>query len=53
MQIELMYEHAYTLGRILLTDGEQVRVEAASMMGMSAGVTLETTATGGLYEIPA
>ncbi|MGB5975217.1 MAG: TIGR00266 family protein [Nodosilinea sp.] len=50
MQIELMYEHAYTLGRILLTSGEKVRVEAASMMGMSAGITLETTAAGGFMK---
>ena len=52
MQVELMYEPAYTLGRVLLQGGEKVRVEASSMVGMSGGVTLETTATGGIYEIP-
>jgi hypothetical protein len=36
MQVELMYQHAYTLGRVRLAAGEQVRVEAASMVGMSA-----------------
>lgn len=50
MQVELMYEHAYTLGQVLLSGGEQVRVEAASMVGMSSGVTLETSATGGFLK---
>lgn len=50
MQVELMYEHAYTLGKVLLAGGEQVRVEAASMVGMSSGVTLETSATGGFLK---
>jgi uncharacterized protein (TIGR00266 family) len=50
MQVELMYQPAYTLGRVQLAGGEKVRVEAASMVGMSAGMTLETTATGGLMK---
>lgn len=50
MQVELMYQHAYTLGRVRLSGGEKVRVEAASMVGMSNGVTLETTATGGFFK---
>jgi len=50
MEIELMYPNAYTLGRIHLTGGEQVRVEAASMVGMSGGVTVETKATGGFMQ---
>ena len=50
MQVELMYQNAYTLGRISLAGGEQVRVEAASMVGMSGGVTLETKATGGFMQ---
>ncbi len=50
MQIELMYQPAFTLGRVQLTGGEQVRVEAASMVGMSAGMSLETTATGGFMK---
>ncbi|MUG96925.1 TIGR00266 family protein [Scytonema sp. UIC 10036] len=50
MQVELMYQHAYTLGRVRLVGGEKVRVEAASMVGMSSGVTLETTATGGFFK---
>jgi len=50
MQVELMYQNAYTLGRIRLAGGEKVRVEAASMVGMSSGITLETTATGGILK---
>ncbi|MFB2923668.1 MULTISPECIES: TIGR00266 family protein [Aerosakkonema] len=50
MNIELMYQPAYTIGRILLSGGEQVRVEAASMLGMSSGVTLKTEATGGFLK---
>lgn len=50
MQIELMYQPAFTLGRVQLAGGEQVRVEAASMVGMSAGMSLETTATGGFMK---
>jgi uncharacterized protein (AIM24 family) len=50
MQVKLMYEHAYTVGQVSLSGGEQVRVEAASMVGMSGGVTLETQATGGFMK---
>jgi uncharacterized protein (TIGR00266 family) len=50
MQVELMYQPAYTIGRVLLAGGEQVRVEAASMVGMSSGVTLQTQATGGFLK---
>lgn len=50
MNVELMYQPAYTLGRVLLSGGEQVRVEAASMVGLSSGVTLQTQATGGFLK---
>ena len=50
MQVELMYQNAYTLGRLNLAGGEEVRVEAASMVGMSSGVTLKTQATGGFLK---
>ena len=49
MQVELMYQPAFTLGRLCLGRGEQVRVEAAAMVGMSAGTTLETK-TGGFMQ---
>ncbi|MGI0488564.1 TIGR00266 family protein [Pantanalinema rosaneae CENA516] len=50
MQVELMYQPAYTIGRVHLTGGEQVRVEAASMVGMSSGISLQTQATGGFLK---
>ncbi|WP_013322970.1 TIGR00266 family protein [Gloeothece verrucosa] len=50
MEVELMYQSAYTIGRLRLVGGEQVRVESGSMVGMSAGVTLETTTTGGFMQ---
>ena len=48
MQIELLYRPAFSLGIIHLDGGEEVRVEAASMVSMSQGITLETAATGGI-----
>jgi uncharacterized protein (TIGR00266 family) len=50
MQIELLYRPAFSLGIIHLDGGEEVRVEAASMVSMSQGMTLETQATGGLFK---
>lgn len=49
MQVDLMYQHAYTLGRVRLAGGEKVWV-AASMVGMSNGVTLEIQTTGGFMQ---
>lgn len=50
MQIELLYRPAFSMGIIHLGGGEQVRVEAASMVTMSQGITLETQATGGFLK---
>ena len=50
MQIELLYRPAFSLGVINLEGNEQVRVEAASMVSMSQGITLETAATGGFLK---
>ncbi|MBN4000667.1 TIGR00266 family protein [Nostoc sp. LPT] len=50
MEVDLMYQHAYTLGQVRFTGGEKVQIEAASMVGMSHGVTLETRATGGFLQ---
>lgn len=50
MNIELLYRPAFSLGIIHLDGGEQVRVEAASMVSMSQGITLETAATGGFFK---
>ena len=50
MQIELLYRPAFSLGIINLEGNEEVRVEAASMVSMSGGMTLETQATGGFFK---
>jgi uncharacterized protein (TIGR00266 family) len=50
MNVEILYKPAYALGVIALEGGEQVRVEGGSMVGMSAGMTLDTKATGGLLK---
>jgi uncharacterized protein (TIGR00266 family) len=48
MKVELLYRPAFTLGMITLDGNEEVRVEAASMVSMSRGITIETAATGGV-----
>lgn len=48
MRIETEYGPAYTLATATLDPNEEIRVEAGSMVAMSAGVTLETRAAGGL-----
>lgn len=50
MRIELLYRPAFSLGIIHLDGNEEVRVEAASMVAMSDGITLETKATGGFLK---
>ena len=50
MRIELLYRPAFSLGKIYLDAAEEVRVEAASMVAMSEGMTLETEATGGFLK---
>lgn len=50
MQIEILYRPAYSLAVIKLTGGEEIKVEAGSMVSMSSGVILETEATGGLLK---
>jgi uncharacterized protein (TIGR00266 family) len=49
MEIEILYRPSYSLGLLKLEGGEEVRVEGGSMVSMSAGVDLETEATGGLF----
>ena len=50
MDVEILYRPSYSLGVLKLTGGEQVRVEAGSLVAMSAGVTMETAATGGFLK---
>ena len=48
MEVEILYRPSYSLGILSLDGGEEVRVEAGSMVSMSDGVDLETEAAGGL-----
>jgi uncharacterized protein (TIGR00266 family) len=50
MEIEIKYQPSYSLGVIRLAGGEQVRVESGSMVSMTAGISLETAATGGFLK---
>ena len=49
MDIEIFYRPSYSLGVIKLDGGEKVRVEAASMVSMSSGISLETGTGDGLF----
>jgi uncharacterized protein (TIGR00266 family) len=48
MQVEIKYQPSYSLAIAHLEPSETIRVEAGSMVAMSAGMTLETKAAGGL-----
>ena len=50
MDIDILYKPSYSMGVLKLSGGEQVRVEGGAMVSMSAGVTLETKATGGILK---
>jgi uncharacterized protein (TIGR00266 family) len=50
MDIEIMYRPSYSVGKLNLATGEQVRVEGGAMVAMSAGMGMETQATGGLFK---
>jgi uncharacterized protein (TIGR00266 family) len=50
VEIEIKYRPSYSLGMLKLAGGEQVRVEGGSMVAMSAGMMLETKATGGVLK---
>ncbi len=50
MQVEILYRPSYSMAVLKLVGGEQVRVEGGSMVAMSAGMTLETKAAGGVLK---
>ena len=50
MEVEILYRPSYSLAMLKLSGGEQVLVEAGSLVTMSAGVMIETSATGGLFK---
>jgi uncharacterized protein (TIGR00266 family) len=49
MKIEILYRPSYSMGKIDLEGGEEVRVEGGSMVAMSDGMRLQTGATGGFW----
>jgi len=50
MQTEIKYAPSYSLAIVTLGANEPIRVEAGSMVSMTAGITLETKAEGGLLK---
>lgn len=50
MQSEIVYRPAYAMARVQLGPNEEIRVEAGSMVSMSSGITIETSARGGILK---
>ena len=50
MNIDILYRPSYALGVITLIGGEEVQVEAGSMVSMTPGVQIQTKARGGLIK---
>lgn len=50
MNIDILYRPSYALGVITLIGGEEIQVEAGSMVSMSPGVQIQTKARGGLIK---
>ena len=50
MQIELKYRPSYSLGIVQLEPGETLQVEGGSMVSMSADISIQTQARGGLLK---
>ncbi len=48
MQTQILYRPSYSLAVVKLSPNEGIRVEAGSMVSMSAGVSIETDSGGGL-----
>ena len=50
MDVDILYKPTYSLGVLKLAGGEECRVEGGAMVSMSAGVGIETKATGGFLK---
>ncbi len=50
MQIEILYRPSYSVAKVSLAGNETVRTESGAMVGMSAGVSIETKMQGGLLK---
>ncbi|CAN5783638.1 hypothetical protein BH23CHL2_BH23CHL2_32320 [soil metagenome] len=49
MRTEIMYQPSYAVTRVTLDPHEQIRVESGTMISMDPYITLETSASGGLF----
>ena len=50
MDVDILYKPTYALAVLKLAGGEEVRAESGAMVSMSAGVQIETKATGGVLK---
>jgi uncharacterized protein (TIGR00266 family) len=50
MQTEILYRPSYSLALVKLAPNETIRAEGGAMVSMSAGMTLETKAAGGILK---
>ncbi len=48
MQTEILYRPSYSLAKVTLSPSEKIRTEAGAMVSMSADLSVETQARGGL-----
>jgi len=50
VEVEIKYRPSYSLAVARLAPGEPIQVEGGAMVGMSAGMTVETKARGGILK---
>ena len=50
MEVNIMYAPSYSMANVKLGPGENIQVESGSMVSMSFGVNIETSASGGFLK---
>jgi uncharacterized protein (TIGR00266 family) len=50
MEVEIKYRPSYSIAIVRMAANESIQAEGGAMVGMSAGVTLETKAKGGILK---
>ncbi len=50
IKTELLYQPSYSLARVLMEQGDQLRAEGGAMVSMNSSVRIETEATGGFLK---
>lgn len=50
MEVEILYRPSYSVARVRLAANEALLAETGAMVGMSAGVQLETKMKGGFLK---